>query len=265
MTDGPDALDLHGRNAIVVGASSGIGRVVASELSAMGAGVGWCARRPDLLADGIAAAGGTGVALPGDISTEDGCRAIAEATVSSLGSIDLVVIASGVSAVTMLRDADAACWDRILRTNVVGPALLIRHLLGHFVDDAIVAMLSSESVGNPYPGLVPYTTSKAALEELLRGWRTEHPELRFARVTVGATDGTDFSRDFDPQLFGELFDQWMERGVIPERVMQASDVGRSIAHTLGHAVLVPDVDVQDMVLRSPGGPMTARPDRVPGA
>lgn len=121
--------------------------------------------------------------------------------------------------------------------------------------DVIVAMISSESVGNPYPGLVPYTASKAALEELVRGWRAEHPEVRFSRVTVGATDGTDFARDFDPELFGGLFGQWVARGVIPQRVMNPVDLGGSIAAALGGAVLVPDVDVQDMVLRSPGGPM----------
>ena len=121
-------------------------------------------------------------------------------------------------------------------------------------------MLSSESVGSPYPGLVPYAVSKAALEELIRGWRIEHPELRFSRVTVGSTLGTDFTRDFDPELTGTLYAQWVARGVIPKQAMRATDVGRSIARTLGHAVVVPDVDVQDLVLRAPGGPMVGVPE-----
>jgi NAD(P)-dependent dehydrogenase (short-subunit alcohol dehydrogenase family) len=244
---------------VVIGASSGIGRAVATELTALGANVGWCARRPELLAEGIAASGGTGTPLPADIATEEGCRSIADAVAAQLGPVDLVILASGASGVTLLRDADASCWDRILRTNVVGPSLVVRHLLSSLVTDAVVAMLSSESVGTPYAGLVPYAVSKAALEELIRGWRTEHPELRFARVTVGATDGTDFARDFDPELSGALFATWMTRGLIPQRIMHALDVGSSIARTLGHAVLVPDIDVQDLVLRSPGGPMSAPP------
>lgn len=246
---------LAGRVALVVGASSGIGRAVATELTAMGATVAWCGRRGDALDAAIAATGGTGTGVPADIATEDGCRTVA-AVVAELGRVDLVVVASGASGVTMLRDADADCWDRLLRTNVVGPSLVVRHLLDSLADDAVVAMLSSESVGRPYAGLVPYAASKAALEELIRGWRAEHPELRFARVTVGATDGTDFARDFDPALAGALFERWVTSGVIPARVMQASDVGVSIARTLAQAVLVPGVDVQDLVLRSPGGPMT---------
>jgi NAD(P)-dependent dehydrogenase (short-subunit alcohol dehydrogenase family) len=156
----------------------------------------------------------------------------------------------------MLSDTDQAVWERLLRTNVIGPAQVVRHLLGHLAPDAIVAMLSSESVGHPYPGLVPYAASKAAMEEMIRGWRAEHPELRFAKVTVGATDGTDFARDFDPTLAGALFTDWVSSGVIPARIMQAEEVGASIAHTLARAVTVPGIDVQDLVLRSPGGPMT---------
>jgi NAD(P)-dependent dehydrogenase (short-subunit alcohol dehydrogenase family) len=259
VTDQPSASvdgDLHGRKAVVVGASSGIGRAVAAELTRLGARVSWCGRRADALAEAIAAAGGVGTAVAADIATEEGCRSIATAAEADAGGpIDLVVIASGASGVTMLRDADAESWDRLLRTNVVGPSLVVRHLLDQLEEDAVVAMLSSESVGSPYAGLVPYAASKAALEELIRGWRAEHPELRFARVTVGATDGTDFARDFDPGLAGELFPRWVDAGVIPARIMQAHDVGTSIAHTLARAVLVPGIDVQDLVLRSPGGPM----------
>jgi NAD(P)-dependent dehydrogenase (short-subunit alcohol dehydrogenase family) len=250
------AVDLHGRAAVVIGATSGIGRAIATELTAMGAAVGWCGRRADRLADAIASAGGTGTSLPADIATEDGCRSIAATAATELAPIDLLVIASGASGVTMLRDADAGCWDRLLRTNVVGPSLVVRHLFDRLADGAVVAMLSSESVGRPYAGLVPYAASKAALEELVRGWRAEHPELRFTRVTVGATDGTDFARDFDPELAGELFARWVSSGVIPAQVMQAREVGESIARTLGHAVRVRGIDVQDLVLRSPGGPMS---------
>ena len=247
-------MDLGGRRAVVIGASSGIGRCVAEHLTRMDASVLWCGRRGPLLEELVATAG-SGTAVPADISDEAGCRSVGVAA-ASVAPIDLVVIASGASDVVMLRDADSSCWERMLRTNVIGPSLVVRHLLDHLAPDAIVAMLSSESVGQPYPGLVPYAASKAALEELIRGWRTEHPEFRFSRVTVGATDGTDFARDFAPELFGPLFERWLHAGHIPARVMQAEDVGASIAHILGHAVLVPGVDVQDVVLRSPGPPMS---------
>lgn len=250
-------LDLDGRTAVVVGASSGIGRETAKELTALGAHVLWCARRIDLL-DAAVADAGRGTAVVADIATEDGCRAIGAAAATA-GPIDLVVISSGASGVTLLRDADADWWETLLKINVIGPSLVVRHLLDHLRPDAVVSMLSSESVGRPYPGLVPYAASKAALEELIRGWRAEHPELRFSRVTVGATDGTDFARDFDPVVAGALFQTWLANQAIPERIMRADELGASIAHTLGRAVTVPGIDVQDIVLRSPGGPMVASP------
>jgi NAD(P)-dependent dehydrogenase (short-subunit alcohol dehydrogenase family) len=254
-------IDLSGRCAIVVGASSGIGRVVAAELSAMGARVGWCARRGDLVAAGIAESDGAGMALVADIATETGCQSLAEMVDQQIGQIDLVVICSGASGIRMLRDADADYWQHILRTNVMGPSLVIRHLFPHLEPNAVVAILSSEIVGRPYPGIVPYSASKAALEEVVRGWRIEHPEMRFARVGVGTTNGTDFIRDFDRELVGSLYGTWLAMGIIPSRTMEARDVGVSIARTFGQAVLTPGVDVQDLVLRSPGPP--AAPDSRP--
>lgn len=251
-----DAEDLVGRTAVVVGASAGIGRAIARELAALGASIVWCGRRGKLLDEAIQLAGGTGTAVPADIATEDGCQYVAEMVRSAMEEVDLLVIASGVSEVRRLRDADASYWGRLLSTNLVGPALLVRHLIDDFAAGAVVAMLSSESVGRPYPGLVPYAASKAALEETLRGFRTEHPDLRFARVTVGATDGTDFARDFDPELTGTLFTEWVRAGAIPARPLDPGELGISIARTLAHAVLVPGVDVQDIVLRPPGGPMS---------
>ena len=246
--------DLQGKTAVVVGASAGIGKSIATELTALGATVGWCGRRADKLSEAIDAAGG-GVSLQGDISTEEGCVAIAYQVEQDMGDVDLLVVASGASGVQMLRDADAAWWDQLLRTNVVGPSQIFRHLYYRFSEQALISVLSSESVGQPYMGLVPYAASKAALEELVRGWRVEHRELRFSRVTVGATDGTDFARDFDPELAGALFTQWVSIGAIPAQVMQATDVGAVIALTLGLALTVPGIDVQDLVLCSPGGPM----------
>jgi NAD(P)-dependent dehydrogenase (short-subunit alcohol dehydrogenase family) len=249
-------MDLAGRNAVVVGASSGIGRAVAAELTALGARVGWCARRAALLEAGIAEAGRSGVPLTADITSDAGCAAMGASAATAFDSLDLVVVASGASGVRLLRDAEADYWERILLANVVGPSLVVRHLLDLLTPGAVVAMLSSESVGHPYPGLVPYAASKAALEELIREWRAEHPELRFSRVTVGTTSGTEFIRDFDPALSAELFNTWLSLGVIPQQSMVASEVGASIARTLGHALLVPGIDVQDIVLRSPGPAMS---------
>jgi NAD(P)-dependent dehydrogenase (short-subunit alcohol dehydrogenase family) len=104
----------------------------------------------------------------------------------------------------------------------------------------------------PFPGIVPYTASKAALEELVRGLRVEHPEIRFCRVTVGSTEGTEFARDFDPEVAGELFPEWLALGRLPDQLMNVDELGRTIADSLAVALAAPGVDCHDITLRAPG-------------
>ena len=106
----------------------------------------------------------------------------------------------------------------------------------------------------PYHGLIPYGSSKAALEEVIRGLRLEHPELRFGCIRVGQTMPTDFARDFSPEVAGELMPKWMAVGRMPAQAMDVEEVGRAIADTLAVAVTTPTVEFQDMILRAPGGP-----------
>jgi NAD(P)-dependent dehydrogenase (short-subunit alcohol dehydrogenase family) len=185
---------------------------------------------------------------------------LVERAVELLGGIDLLVIAASLSGLQLLRDTTSDDWERVLRTNVIGPSLLVREALPHLPEAAVVALLSSESVGQPYPGIVPYTVSKAALEELVRGWRAEHPALRFSCVTVGATGDTDFSRDFDMELGAKLFPTWVALGKLPARFMTSRDLGAAIADSLAVAVNTPGIDVQQLTFRPPGGPHTGDTD-----
>jgi NAD(P)-dependent dehydrogenase (short-subunit alcohol dehydrogenase family) len=243
--------DLTGRRVLVVGASAGIGRAGALRLAARGAEVVFCGRRADRLDEAVRAAG-RGHAVAADVSDPAQCERLVATATHALGGIDLLVFAAGVSRIVRLRDADADEWQHVLRTNVVGPSLVIQAALPHLAPGAVVAVLSSEAVGTPFPGLVPYAASKAALEELVRGYRVEHPEIRFCRVTVGSTEGTEFARDFDAAVAGELIPQWLALGRLPARLMDVDELGATLADALAVALGAPGVDCQDIVLRAPG-------------
>jgi NAD(P)-dependent dehydrogenase (short-subunit alcohol dehydrogenase family) len=257
MGDGGD--ELAGRRVLVVGASAGIGREAALRFAERGADVVFSGRRRDKLDDAVTAAG-RGHAIPADVTDPEQCRALVSQAAELLDGIDLVVFCAAVSRILRLREATAADWDGILRTNVVGPALVLQAALPHLRPGAVVALLSSESVGTPFPGLVPYGASKAALEELIRGFRVEHPEVRFCRVTIGSTEGTEFARDFDLEVAAELFPRWVALGRLPDRLMLADEVGRVLADSLAIALATPGVDCQDLVLRAPGAEATGGAD-----
>jgi NAD(P)-dependent dehydrogenase (short-subunit alcohol dehydrogenase family) len=248
-------LQLEGKRVLVIGASAGIGRSIAIQCVARGAGVAFCARRPEVLEAAIAEAGG-GVAVTGDVRMAADCDVVVQRTVEALGGIDAICYSAAMSPLRLLADTSAEDWRAVLDTNVVGAALVTRAALPHLSPRALVAFLSSESVGRPRHGLVAYAASKLALEELIRGYRTEHPELRFAKVTVGATVPTEFGIEFDMELAGQLFPVWIAHGEMRANYMDVGDVGEVIVDHLASSLLHPDVDVQEIVIRPPGPLLT---------
>jgi NAD(P)-dependent dehydrogenase (short-subunit alcohol dehydrogenase family) len=247
--------ELEGRRVLVVGASAGIGRSIATQCVQRGASVAFCARRADVLEAAVADAGG-GAVVTGDVRVEADCRGIVEQTVAAIGGIDAICYSAAMSPLRLLADTGADDWRAVLDTNVIGAALVTRAALPHLSDRALVAFLSSESVGRPRHGLVAYAASKLALEELIRGYRTEHPELRFGKVTVGATIPTEFGIEFDMELAGQLFPVWIAHGEMRANYMDVGDVGEVIVDHLASSLLHPEVDVQEIVIRPPGPLLT---------
>lgn len=242
---------LSGRTALVVGASSGIGRGIASGLARLGAQVVVAARREPLLAE-VASQIGAAAGVSGDVRVPEDCARIVDAAVEAVGELDLVVYASGTSPLRALADLTADDWRAVLETNLVGASLVTAAAIGRLRDHAIVAYLSSETVGRPRHGLVAYAASKIALEEMARGWRVEHPRTRFACVAVGQTVGTDFARDFSPEAFTEFWPSWLAHGEMRAEHMDPTDLGACVAESLAVAMLHPNVDIERLVFRPPG-------------
>jgi NAD(P)-dependent dehydrogenase (short-subunit alcohol dehydrogenase family) len=245
---------LQGKRVVVVGASAGIGRAIARAAVERGAAVVFSARRADALAEAVAAAGG-GHVVAADVRDGAACERLATEAVAALGGpIDLAVYATGMAPLRMLADTTADDWRAVLETNVVGAALVTRALLPHLAPTAITVYLSSESAGRPRHGLGAYATSKMALEELVRAWRTEHPELRFGCVTVGSTLGTDFGNAFDPDMLGWALTEWTRHGEMRAGAMDATELGGIVVDALATTIDHPTVDVQHLVFR-PVGPI----------
>jgi NAD(P)-dependent dehydrogenase (short-subunit alcohol dehydrogenase family) len=241
---------LEGQRILVVGGSAGIGRAFAVRSVAAGAEVVVAARRADTLAEVVAAAGGgTGVAA--DVCDEAGRARLVADTVAALGEVDLVMYAVGFAELRGLAASSEDVWRRTFDTNVVALNALLRAIVPHLAAGATVAVLSSETAATPRAGLVHYAASKAALETSVRGWRAEHPEIRWSCVVVGATQPTDFGRRFDVHELRPALDNWTRHGLMQEQIMDTGDVAAVLVDTLGTLLAHPGVGIEQLVLRSP--------------
>jgi len=241
---------------LVVGASSGVGKAIAQRFVRSGARVAFSARRVENLEEAIAEAGG-GVAVPGDVRAHDGAEQVVAAAFAALGGIDVLIYATGVSPLQRLRHATREQWMAVIETNLVGLHEVVQAALPHLSEGAAVGVLSSDSVGTPRPGLVPYAASKAALEELIRGWRTEHPEIRFSTIVIGPTFPTEFGTSFDPDLMGELWGEWERLGIADASIMDGNELAEVIVST--YLTLIPyhGIGMEQIVLRPTKSPAAA--------
>jgi NAD(P)-dependent dehydrogenase (short-subunit alcohol dehydrogenase family) len=242
---------LDGRRFLVVGASAGIGRAVATQAVARGAQVAFSARREDKLKEAVDEAGG-GYVVAGDITDPAGCvRLVDEAAAALGGPIDVVFISAASSPLRMFKDTSADDWERVLGLNVVGVHQVIRAALPHLAPGAIVAAVSSEGVSQPRTALGAYVVSKVALERSLEAWRTEHPEVRFSCVAVGATQPTEFGYEFDLEMLAAALEDWARRGLAQADFMLTDELATFLVDMFASGLRFPGINVDHIVLRSP--------------
>ena len=251
-------MELTGARVLVVGASSGIGRAVAVQAAAGGAAVVLAARRAEKLAAAAALAGGGASTALCDVRIPEQCDAVVRAAAERLGGLDAVVYATAIDPLVRLVDTDADRWHDVFATNVVGASLVTRAALAPLTESrGRMVFISASSVGRPLPGMGAYETSKAALDELVRAWRGEHPEVGFCNVAVGNTLGTEVYESWDRELLGELSAVWEARGYVHDNGPGAMSVDDCASAVL--AAITSPVELRYVLaLPPPGSTMDAQ-------
>ncbi len=135
--------------ALIAGASGGIGRAVAIALAGAGIRPALVGRDPHKLEETRAALGdasASAVILTCDVTVRAEVAAMVEAALAALGSIDVLVCASGLNVrQRSLRSLDPADWDRVIAANLTGAFNLIHHVVPSMRarGDGLVIQISS--------------------------------------------------------------------------------------------------------------------------
>lgn len=119
---------LEGRTALVTGGSRGIGRMIAEGFVAQGAKVYVSSRKAESCAETAAALGPNCIALPQDVSTVAGCRALAAAYAEREGSLDILVNNAGAAWGAPFEEFPEAGWDKVMNLNLKSPFFLTQAL-----------------------------------------------------------------------------------------------------------------------------------------
>ncbi|CAN7543041.1 SDR family oxidoreductase [Mycolicibacterium frederiksbergense] len=240
--------DIAGLRVLIVGASSGIGHAVAIRAAERGAKVAVAARRTDLLEALAEQTGGTAFEL--DVEDPAAIARVVAAAAETLGGFDAVVFTSTVAPMAHIEDTDIATWIHAFNVNTLGANSVLRAVRPHLSDTGVVLITSSHDVGRPRAGVAAYNASKAALNEILHSWRSEHPELAIVRVGIGPTEDTEILRGADRELLALLFKSWTKHGQLPEQMSALNDVANTLVSLVGTAYLNPSV-VPEVVQLAP--------------
>lgn len=232
-----DLFSLKGKHAVVIGASSGIGREVARTLAQRGACIGLISRNAKSLEDvanEIQSLGGSAYIAPADVTVEDHLRKSINKLWECMGKIDILVYATG-CILPQTNVNEFLGWDEVMKTNFEGYVLACRIIIDKWIQNQIEGSIVGVSSVNykviPLTHMEAYGTSKAALVQFSHSLASTYGRygVRVNCVAPGCT-----YTPMTEQLSSEFWNYWLTH--IPmKRIGQPREVATVIAYLVSPA------------------------------
>ncbi len=190
--------DLHGKTALITGASRGIGLAIARRLVDEGARVCVTARKAETLAEAVEALGGPEhvIAVSGRADDPEHQAAAVARTLEAFGSLDILVNNAGINpAYGRMIDLDPAAFRKVFEVNVISSLAWVREAHKAWLGEhggAVVNVASVAGLG-PASMIGAYAASKAALIQLTAQLADELSPLIRVNAVAPAIVKTDFA------------------------------------------------------------------------
>jgi NAD(P)-dependent dehydrogenase (short-subunit alcohol dehydrogenase family) len=166
----PMTQPLEGRNALVTGASKGVGKGIALALARAGANIAVNynsdADGAQATADEIRELGREAFAIGANVGKSADVAELFDTTLGRFSKLDILVNNAGVQTWKPLLDLTEAEWDRVIDTNLKGTFLCTQRAARHMKDNGggVILNIGSGSNKVAFPHLVDYTASKGGIE-----------------------------------------------------------------------------------------------------
>ncbi len=211
-------MDLKGKNAIVTGASKGIGKAIATRLAGAGINVCLAARTQSTLDEAVAElqkiSDAKIIGVSCDVGNFGDLERLVETTRKELGPIDILMNNAGVSSQFPFEKQPFEDFERLVQTNYLGYVRLIRLVINEMIErkqGAIINSVSGSTLVDPIPrGFITYSSLKVGLRAFLKGlfWELRDHGIKVTSILPGvvASDLTDKLDDITQQQQSRLMD-----------------------------------------------------------
>ncbi len=187
-----DLFSVAGKTVLITGGTRGIGLMIARGFVEHGADVTIASRSKDACNEAVAELSQYGIckAIPADLGTEDGCKALATAFAATSKKLDVLVNNAGANWGAPIEEYPDSAWDKVMALNVKAIFHLTRTCLPLLYESAsadaparIINVGSIDGLHAPDLETYAYSSSKAAVHHLTR---TLAKRLAREHITVNA-------------------------------------------------------------------------------
>lgn len=181
------------KTCLVTGAGSGIGRATAVRMAAEGGRVVVAdlhLQTAQSTADEILAAKGQAIAVEADVGNSLHVQAAVAKAVQTYGSLDVIVNDAGMMTFTPILEIAEADFFKVITTNLGSVFFFAKYGVPHMPPGSVIVNISSVHAHETTANVVPYASSKGAIEAFTRGFsiEMESRKIRVNSVAPGAVD-----------------------------------------------------------------------------
>ncbi|MDX8392581.1 MAG: SDR family oxidoreductase [Mariprofundaceae bacterium] len=167
-------MKIRDKNILLTGAAGGIGRELAHRLAERGARLALVDANEEALRE-VAKGLKHSKVIAGDLSTAEGCQAVADAAEVALGEVDVLINLAGLMSFRCFEDEDIDAMERIIQVNLLGAMRLTRDLLPGMLarDSGRIINVGSVFGSIAFAYFTAYSASKFGLRGFSEALRRE--------------------------------------------------------------------------------------------